>query len=130
MTPTIEKIAVGTKLFLGKNMHGQGCWDVTVTKIGRKWVTLSDGSRFDPSAQPWRTDGGDFSQNAHPVWFCREDAAEAARLERAIEALHHLFDWRRGPKIREKVTTVDQVRRACEALNMLPEFDAMMERPK
>jgi hypothetical protein len=130
MTLTFEKIAVGTKLFLGKNMHGYGCWDVTVTKIGRKWVTLSDGSRFDPSVQPWRTDGGDYSQHSHPVWICREDAADDARLDRAIEALHRLMDWLYGPSLRSKVTTVDQVRRACEALNMLPEFDAMMEKPK
>lgn len=66
----------------------------------------------------------------HPVWFFREDAADAARLDRAIEALHRLMDWRYGPSLRSKVTTVDQVRRACEALNMLPEFDAMMEKPK
>lgn len=130
MTLTIEKVAVGTKLFLGKNMHGHGCWDVTVTKIGRKWVTLSDDRRFDPSVTPWATDGGDYSQHSHPVWRCRQDAEDAARLSRAIDALQSLMSWGRGRDLRRKVTTVDQVRRACEVMNMLPEFDAMMEKPK
>ena len=119
---------IGDRLWLESNTYGHGGGYVTVTKIGRKWVTLSNGDRFDPSKTPWRTDGEGYSQQSHPVWLCREDAVEAARLSRSIEVLRRIVDWRYVIDLRTRVTNFDQVRRACETLGLLPEFDAMMEK--
>lgn len=62
---------------------------VTITKIGRKWATLSDGNRFDYTAKDWRlVDGGRYSSPGR-LWDSEQQYRDNKQTQ---EILHMIMD--------------------------------------
>ena len=70
---------VGQKVWWQPNGRFSGK-ELAVTKVGRKWVALSNGDRFDPSTGA--VDGGNYSSPGS-VWASRVEYQRAVLRERA-----------------------------------------------
>lgn len=86
---TAPKYAVGQTVWVVLNQGKRDGWAASVTKVGRKWVTLAHGTRFD--ASDGCIDGGRYSPPGKV--YASQDAYAA---ERALSAAW----WSLGEELR------------------------------
>jgi hypothetical protein len=68
---------------------------VTVSKIGRRWVTLSDGNRFDRTSDNWRiVDGGGYSSPGR-LWDSEQQFKDSQKVREILNAIEQRFRFGR-----------------------------------
>jgi hypothetical protein len=90
----MSEFKVGDKLwYVGRDWGGCSC-EVTVTKVGRIWVTLSNLERFEKNGR-WTTDNG-------RCYASKEYYQNNARADDLWQQLcHGLMYWPRPPTLDE-----------------------------
>ena len=79
----------------------------TIKKVGRKWVTLANGIRFD--IKTWKLDGNGICYPSEHEYSKRQE------LERAWDNLRNyfMFKYSRNPDV-----TLEQIKQAAELLKI------------
>ena len=107
--------AVGMRfwLVLNERRHTKDR-EVTIAKIGRKWVTLSDGNRFDRTSESWRiVDGGGYSSPGR-LWDSKEQYEEDAQVRQIIDAIERKFRFGRD----SENVSLENARQAARLLGL------------
>jgi hypothetical protein len=85
---------VGMSFFcaLNERRHTKG-GTVSIDKIGRKWVTLSDGNRFDRTSENWRiVDGGGYSSPGR-LWDSEQQYRDSQKVREILDAIAQRFHF-------------------------------------
>lgn len=84
-------IEIGIPFFFVPNERRHAGRRVTVSKIGRRWITLSDGNRFDCTSDDWRiVDGGGYSSPGR-LWDSERHFENSQRVREILNAIEHRF---------------------------------------
>jgi hypothetical protein len=92
---------VGDKLFVQYFRYphvGEGRLE-TITKVGRKWVYLDSGYRFEleyVQNKMMYLDGGNYSSPGR-VWLCEGDYVNHCKCQKLWQALRKGIDYSRDP---------------------------------
>jgi hypothetical protein len=88
--------------------------EVTISKIGRKWVTLSDGNRFDRTSENWRNvDGAGYSSPGR-LWDSTEQYEEYSLVRQIIDAIQRRFRFGRD----SENVSLENARQAARLLGL------------
>jgi len=106
-----REFVVGMKFyFVPSDTRWRTCENVTVTKVGRKWVTLSNGFRFDKTSRWWRrTDGSGYSSPG-TIWDSEDRYRESLVVSKILDAIRHQLQFSRMDDM--KVTATDAIHAA------------------
>lgn len=98
---------------------------VTVTKVGRKWCTLSNGHRFDKTDKYWRqVDGGEYSSPG-TLYDSEQHYNDRVEFARLVSEIHQKTY---GYRIELSSVTLADVRKAAELLGI--ELSPSSETPR
>lgn len=107
-----RKFEVGQKLYYVSNRRYSVCRneDVEITKVGKIWLTLSNGKRA--SIESLEVDGGEYSSPAQ-CWLSREDYEGHIGLESAWGKFQYDVGYIRNPHPKPSITVenIAQVRK-------------------
>lgn len=72
---------------------------VSVRKVGRKWVTLSNGYRFDRTSDMWRHVDGDGYSSPGKLWDTEQDYRRSLRIRGILRAIEEKFRFGNGAEL-------------------------------
>jgi hypothetical protein len=66
---------------------------VTVTKVGRRWATLSNGYRLDLTSENWRSLYGEGYSSPGSLWDSEDQYLEYIEVQRIIRKIEKHFSF-------------------------------------
>lgn len=112
------KFEVGMSFFYRPNGRKDDAGSIVkITKIGSRWITLSNTLRIDRTSDQWRhVDGGIYSSPG-VLWYNEQEYLECMMVKRIIRAIERKFQFTYSPSSVLNVS-LDNAKQAAKLLGV------------